>query len=121
MDGEISPEDLVDLIAADSAVRIVDVRRQPDYRAGHIPGSECIPLPSLPDRIEALDGAERVVTVCPHGDASVKAARLIAAYEGIGAETPVESLAGGLAAWEGTLVEASTPAAEPEDTTEAPF
>jgi hypothetical protein len=46
---------------------------------------------------------------------------LIAAYEGIDAETPVESLAGGLAAWEGTLVEASTPAAEPEDTTEAPF
>lgn len=121
MDGEIFPDALADLIEADSTVRIVDVRRQPDYHAGHIPGSECIPLPSLPDHIESLDGAERVVTVCPHGDASVKAARLIAAYEGIDAETPVESLAGGLAAWEGDLVETSEPAAESEDVTDAPF
>lgn len=121
MDGEISPDELADLRAEDAAVRIVDVRRQHNYRAGHIPGSECIPLPSLPDQIEALDGAERVVTVCPHGDASVKAARLIAAYEGIDADTPVESLAGGLAAWEGALVEGAEPASEPGDAPDAPF
>lgn len=121
MDGEISPAALADLLEEDSSLRIVDVRRRANFRAGHIPGSECIPLPSLPDEIESLDGAERVVTVCPHGDASVKAARLIAAYEGIDADTPVESLAGGLAAWEGDLVEAANPPAEPEDTTDAPF
>lgn len=121
MDGEISPDALADLIEEDSPVRIVDVRRQADYRGGHIPGSECIPLPSLPDQIESLDGAERVVTVCPHGDASVKAARLIAAYEGIDADTPVESLAGGLAAWDGELVEAPQHTGEPDETPDAPF
>lgn len=103
MDGEISPGELESLLAEDTTLRIVDVRREPAFREGHIPGSECLPLPSLPSRIETLDGAERVVTVCPHGDASVKAARLIAAYEGIDEDTRVESLEGGLAAWDGTL------------------
>lgn len=103
MDGEISPAELDTLLADETDLRLVDVRREAAFREGHIPGSECLPLPSLPTQIETLDGAERVVTVCPHGDASVKAARLIAAYEGIDEETTVESLAGGLAAWEGAI------------------
>ncbi len=45
---------------------------------------------------------ERVVTVCPHGKASVQAARLIGSYEGT-TDARVESMAGGLEAWEGNL------------------
>lgn len=121
MDGEISPAELDKLLAEDTPLRLVDVRRESAYREGHIPGSECIPLPSLPSHIESLDGAERVVTVCPHGDASVKAARLIAAYEGIDEETTVESLTGGLAAWQGDLQAGE--AEEPDESAghDAPF
>jgi rhodanese-related sulfurtransferase len=121
MDGEISPAGLAALLAEGAPVRLVDVRSAEAFRAGHIPGSECLPLPSLPDRIETLAGAERVVTVCPHGEASVKAARLIAAYEGIDADTPVESLAGGLAAWEGELHSADGRPADRSNPTDAPF
>lgn len=38
--------------------------------------SENVPFLKPADRINELDGAERVVTVCPHGEASVQAARL---------------------------------------------
>lgn len=95
MDGEISAADLHDL--DDGAVRVVDIRQPASYRRGHIPGSENIPMGALPGRIEELDGAERVVTVCPHGKASVQAARLVASYEGFSGR--VESLAPGIEGW----------------------
>lgn len=104
MVGEIDGDTLQRLRETDDPPRIVDVRTRAAYEEGHLPGSECIPFPDLPDRITRLDGADHVVTVCPHGDASVKAARLIAAYDGLAADATVESLAGGLAAWDGELV-----------------
>jgi len=103
MDGEISGATLREIQATD-AVRIVDVRQRDAFEAAHLPDSECIPFPELPEHVTRLDGADHVVTVCPHGEASVKAARLIAAYDGLAPDATVQSLAGGLAAWDGPLV-----------------
>lgn len=103
MDGEISPEELATLRQDETPVRIIDVRRADAYHEGHIPGSELMPLPDLPTHVDRLEGADHVVTVCPHGEASVKAARLIAAYDGIDEDARVQSLAGGLEAWDGPL------------------
>lgn len=111
MDGEIAPDELKALIDADEDVRIVDIRPKPHFDRGHVPGSESVPFHELPARIESLDGAERVVTVCPHGKSSVQAARLIKSYEGT-TTARVESLAGGLDAWEHDLEPAD---AEPTD------
>lgn len=96
MDGELSAADLAALLD-DGSVRAVDIRRPASYRRGHIPGSENIPMRVLPERVEELAGAERVVTVCPHGKASVQAARLVGSYEGFSGR--VESLAPGLEGW----------------------
>ncbi|MFB6171773.1 MAG: rhodanese-like domain-containing protein [Haloarculaceae archaeon] len=96
MDGEISAADLHDLLA-EGSVRVVDIRQPASYRRGHVPGSENIPMGDLPGRIEELSGADRVVTVCPHGQASVQAARLIASYEGFSGR--VESLEPGIEGW----------------------
>lgn len=117
MDGEVTVEELRALARVESATdaddpdaepdcRIVDIRPPEAFARGHIPGSENIPAPELTGRVEELDGAGRVVTVCPHGEASVQAARLVAAYEGV--DGPVESLRGGLEAWDGPLVTGST-------------
>lgn len=95
MDGEISAADLHAL--DDEAVHVVDIRQPASYRRGHIPGSENIPMGALPGHIEELEGAERVVTVCPHGKASVQAARLVASDEGFSGR--VESLAPGIEGW----------------------
>ena len=67
-------------------------------RPGHIPGSVNIPFGELPSRVGELDGSGRIVTVCPHGQASVQAARLVGSYEGT-AEAVVESLAPGIEGW----------------------
>ncbi|MFB6303012.1 MAG: rhodanese-like domain-containing protein [Haloferacaceae archaeon] len=103
MDGEISPEEVMGLIEGDDPPLIVDVRSPGAFARGHVPGSQNVPFAHLADRVDELAGTERIVTVCPHGRASVQAARLIASYEGT-ADARVESMAGGLEAWPGDLV-----------------
>lgn len=98
MDDEISADELKQLLEEGNDVRLVDIRSPTAFEQGHIPGSENIPFAELPNRIEELDGADRVVTVCPIGESSVQAARLIQSYEGISGS--VESLAEGLQGWE---------------------
>jgi rhodanese-related sulfurtransferase len=106
MDGEISAGELEALLEDDEDVRIVDIRPQQAFDRGHIPGSECIPLAELPQSVDRLEGADRVVTVCPHGQASVRAARLVQSYEGLADDARVESLADGISGWSGDLVAA---------------
>jgi rhodanese-related sulfurtransferase len=102
MDAEIAPEDVESLLESDERLRVVDIRSPGQFARGHIPDSENVPFGELPDRIEEFAGADHIVTVCPHGKASVQAARLIGSYEGT-ADARVESMAGGLEAWAGPL------------------
>jgi rhodanese-related sulfurtransferase len=115
MDGEVDPDEVAALLASDDPPRVVDVRSPDAFARGHIPGSENVPFDRLPDRASSFAGAERVVTVCPHGEASVQAARLVGAAAGV--DGRVESMRGGLAAWDGDLVEGD----ERDDRPDAPF
>ncbi|WIV68282.1 rhodanese-like domain-containing protein [Natrialbaceae archaeon AArc-T1-2] len=114
MDGEISTDEVHELLEADEDVCIVDIRDEQSFERGRIPDSENVPFDELPDRVEGLAGADRIVTVCPHGKSSIQAARLIASYEGT-ANARVESMAGGLTEWadsydlEGDAGESETP------------
>jgi len=101
MDGEIDPTELETLLddREETRVRIVDIRDQRAFDRGHLPESECIPFPELTTRITELEGASRIVTVCPHGVASRQAAQLIGSYAGT-ESARVESLRGGIEAWE---------------------
>jgi rhodanese-related sulfurtransferase len=156
MDGEIDPAELSALLAerdapdgdspdddgpdagdaagpgdgAPDGLRVVDIRDRRAFDRGHIAGSECIPFPELTSRVAELDGADRVVTVCPHGVASKQAAQLIGSYAGT-ADARVESLRGGIEAWErdaGELVPTadgertdSPDAGDADEGPEAPF
>jgi rhodanese-related sulfurtransferase len=102
MDDEISVEEVESLLGDEDRPRIIDIRSPGEFARGHIPGSENVPFGTLPDRIEEFADADHIVTVCPHGKASVQAARLIGSYEGT-ADARVESMAGGLEAWAGDL------------------
>ncbi|PSP80931.1 rhodanese-like domain-containing protein [Halobacteriales archaeon QS_4_69_225] len=97
MYGEIDDEELHALLADDEDVRVVDIRSPSAFRRGHIPDSENVPFEELTDRIEAVASADRVVTVCPKGEASVQAARLIGSFDGFSGR--VESLSTGISGW----------------------
>jgi rhodanese-related sulfurtransferase len=97
MDDEISAEELRDLLDSGADVRVVDIRSADAFRRGRLPNSENIPFRELTGRIEELAGADHVVTVCPHGEASVQAARLVASYEGF--DGRIESMADGVTGW----------------------
>ncbi|PSQ56556.1 rhodanese-like domain-containing protein [Halobacteriales archaeon SW_8_68_21] len=123
MDGEIDPEELSALLSeradgsADETLRIVDIRDQRAFDCGHLPDSECIPFPELTSRVAELEGADRIVTVCPHGVASRQAAQLIGSYEGT-QNARVESLRGGVEAWEREVGEPTATDA-PDDESDA--
>lgn len=116
MDGEITSGELQDLLDDGADVRVVDIRNPTEFERGHIPSSENIPFPRLPNMVEKLDGAERVVTVCPIGESSVQAARLIQSYEGLDDDARIESLEGGLRDWDGEFETGST---DDDDSAEA--
>lgn len=117
MDGEISPSAVADLRDSDESACIVDIRTPAAFAREHIPASVNIPFEELPDRVAELRDADRIITVCPHGQASVQAARLIGSYAGT-ADAQVESMAGGLTAWDGPLATQTQSAEEGPD---APF
>lgn len=119
MDGEIDAEELQALLEADDDVRVVDIRSPGAFARGHIPKSVNVPFQELTARIEELADTDRVVTVCPHGQASVQAARLIASYEGFSGR--VESLAPGIEGWPYDLVAGDGSADEADADVDAPF
>jgi rhodanese-related sulfurtransferase len=118
MDGEITAEELRALLDSPAPPRIVDIRAPAQFRRGHIPGSENIPFAELTARIEEFSDADRVVTVCPHGQASVQAARLIGSFEGF--DGRVESLEPGIEGWSHEL-ERDDETTPPTEGADAPF
>jgi rhodanese-related sulfurtransferase len=101
MADEISGDELADLLEDDLDLRIVDIRSPVAFQRERIPGSVNLPFPQLPTRVGELEDADRIVTVCPHGHDSLRAADIISSYEGIDGPTPVESLGCGLTGWAG--------------------
>ena len=126
MSDEITPAELAALLDTDEPVRVVDIRSVAAFERGHIPESENVPFAELPQRVERFGDADHLVTVCPHGKASVQAAQLLRSAETVG-DARVESLAGGLDAWDGdleaTAVDGGTEASDTSDETasDAPF
>jgi rhodanese-related sulfurtransferase len=128
MDEEITPDELAGLLDADEPVAIVDIRTAVAFSRVHIPGSENVPFEELPQRVAEFGDADRIVTVCPHGKASVKAAWLFQSAESTD-DAAIQSLVGGLDAWDGDLetataddgTTASGATTADETATDAPF
>ncbi|ELZ79526.1 rhodanese-like domain-containing protein [Haloferax larsenii JCM 13917] len=102
MNSEISPEEVAERLDSDDPPLVVDVSTPPEFALKHIPGSLNVPLSDLYSHLDRLSEADHIVTVCPRGEASLQAVRLLSAYEGTNDAT-IESMAGGLDAWDGPL------------------
>lgn len=101
---EVEPAVLKERLSNGASVQIIDVRHPQHFELAHIPGAENVPFPQLIDRIDEVNFGEYVVCVCPHGESSLQAARLIESYEGFPADASVANLVDGLEAWDGDLV-----------------
>lgn len=91
---EIAPQALEE---AGAGVQIVDVREPDEFTGplGHIAGAALMPMAELPARIDRLDRARPVVTVCRSGTRSAQAAVLL----GKAGIADVANLAGGMLRW----------------------
>jgi rhodanese-related sulfurtransferase len=97
---EITPERLHERLQADDAPQVVDIRPEASFERGHIPDAENVPFVEFPDRVDEMDWDAEVVMVCPRGESSLQAARLLESYEGVDEDTTVANLVGGLREWE---------------------
>jgi hydroxyacylglutathione hydrolase len=79
---------------AEPGVRVLDVRQEAEYHAGHVPGALHVELGNVRSVIDRLDDVPTVV-MCGHGERAMGAASLLA---GLGL-TQVSVLAGGPEDW----------------------
>ncbi len=103
---QISQEEAKEMMARDDGHVIVDVRRQDEYDAGHIPGAILIPNESIgADPPEALPDYDQVILIyCRTGNRSKQASEKLAA---MGYKNIYEF--GGISTWTGEIV-TETPA-----------
>jgi glyoxylase-like metal-dependent hydrolase (beta-lactamase superfamily II) len=79
---------------ADSGIRVLDIRQEAEYQAGHVPGALHIELGDIPDAVDRLPDVPTVV-MCGHGERAMGAASLLARH-GL---TQVRVLDGGPEEW----------------------
>lgn len=94
---EVTPEEVKEAVESDEDVTVVDIRDPGQYAQGHVPGAINLPLSELPQRVDEVDWDEEVVCVCPIGQSSIQAARLLSSYESV---EEAKSMAGGYREWE---------------------
>ena len=98
---QISQEEAKEMMAQDDGHVVVDVRRQDEYDAGHIPGAILIPNESIGnDAPEALPDYDQVILIyCRSGNRSKQASEKLAA---MGYKNIYEF--GGINTWTGEIV-----------------
>jgi glyoxylase-like metal-dependent hydrolase (beta-lactamase superfamily II)/rhodanese-related sulfurtransferase len=74
---------------------LIDVRRPPEWTAGHVPGALHIPLDQLLRRVQEIPLDRRVAVMCQGGYRSAIAASLLAPRLGAG----LVNVEGGFSAW----------------------
>ncbi len=79
---------------AEGDALVVDVREAREYRPGHVPGAQNLPLSVLPARLPELPKDRPVYVICQAGGRSAQATELMRAV-GIDAT----SVTGGTGAW----------------------
>ena len=77
-----------------SNARILDVREDYEWEAGHVDGALHIPLDALPDRLDDLDPDQDLAVICRTGGRSARATAWLESH-GYSAV----NVTGGMGAW----------------------
>lgn len=76
----------------------LDVREPDEYAAGHIPGSQLMPLGTVETRLGEIDRERAIVVVCRSGGRSDRATQLL-----LQAGLDAVNMTGGMLAWQGPV------------------
>ena len=82
-------------LAAEPRPFLLDVRDPWEYRAGHVPGAQLIPLAELEQRVNEVPRDRPVLAICHSGQRSLAAAGYLLRL----GYTGVSNVDGGTAAW----------------------
>jgi rhodanese-related sulfurtransferase len=91
---EVTPTDCTTLTA--SGAVILDVREPDEWRAGHAPDAQWVPMGEIPSALASLPRDRRIVAICRSGNRSARVTEFLLA-QGFDAV----NLAGGMKAWAG--------------------
>jgi hydroxyacylglutathione hydrolase len=80
----------------DGGLQVLDVREQPEWDAGHIPGSVHEPYHDVRDVPDGIDPSQPVAVVCGSGQRAAVGASLLQRY---GAEQVIHVVDGGVPRW----------------------
>ncbi len=92
----VSPQELWQQLCGDAAPEVIDLREPREFKQGHIPQAQLIPLPKLLSNTSEVTRDRSVVLVCRGGRRSSRAAYMLSlrGYDNVAA------LRGGMLAWE---------------------
>lgn len=96
---EMTAEELHARLAEGDAVQVIDVRPERAFRRGHVPGAENVPITRFARAVADHEWSEEIVLICPHGESSLQAARLLEAYEGVSEDAWIANVSDGYAGW----------------------
>lgn len=94
----ISMKDFFELSQQED-LKIIDVREVDEYKAGHIPNAQNLPLSNLQDRMNELDPASKYYLICQSGGRSGNACVFLGGHG-----YHVINILGGTVAWPSKLV-----------------
>ncbi len=94
---QISVAELNSLIAEQTQLQIIDVRRPPEYESGHVPRAIQAPLSSLEPNVRnlSIDPAKPTAVICAGGFRSSAATSILQQY----GFTDLRNVTGGTSAW----------------------
>lgn len=95
---ELTPEEVKEKLDADE-IQVIDIRGERAFEQGHIPGAVNVPMSELPRAVDEVDWEEEIVCVCPIGQSSLQAAKLVESFEGVDEDARVTSMSGGYREW----------------------
>jgi rhodanese-related sulfurtransferase len=84
----------VDVESIGAEAKVLDVREDYEWEAGHIEGALHIPMNDLPERVEELDPDEDVYVICRSGGRSFRVAQWL-----VGNGYSAMNVSGGMGAW----------------------
>jgi rhodanese-related sulfurtransferase len=95
---EVSAKEVKQRLDSGETLFLIDVRQPEEHAIARIPGSELVPMNSVPSAISSLDEKAdqgTLVVFCHHG---VRSANVVNWLRGQGV-TGVQSMAGGIDSW----------------------